>query len=73
MRRKLKRSWWLPAILAIYFAAMSAYFGPRLIAEGLALKFWLSVGFEVIIVVALYFALRRKERLAQKWPKSDGR
>lgn len=65
----MKKSHWVPLVLALYFAAMSAIFGPRLIAEGLALKFWLSVGFEVIIVVALFFVLRHKERLASRWPK----
>lgn len=71
MRRKLKKSIWMPAALAIYAAAMSAYFGPKLIAEGLALKFWISVAVEVIFIVGLYFALRHRERLASRWDAEE--
>lgn len=62
-RRKFKRSYWLPWVLAIYAGAMSVYFGPRLIAEGEAVRFWISVGAEVLIIVALFFALRHKEKM----------
>ena len=65
--RKIRKSVWLPAALALYAAAMSLYFGPRLIAEGLAVKLWVSVAVEAIVVVGLYFALRRKEHLGSWW------
>lgn len=68
-RRKLKKSQWIPLGVALYAIGMSCYFGPRLIAEGLSVKFWISVAFEILIVVALFFALRRKEKLADKWTK----
>lgn len=71
-RRKIRKSVWVTASLAIYGAAMSAYFGPQLIAEGRALKFWLSVAVEVIFIVGLFFALRRKESLHDSWPNQDG-
>lgn len=61
--KRLKKSIWLPATLALYAGVMSAYFGPQLIAEGNAVKFWISVGVEAVFVVGLYFALRRKEKL----------
>lgn len=54
-------------MLAIYGAAMSVFFGPRLIAEGLAAKFWISVAVEVVVIAGLFFALRRKERLGSWW------
>lgn len=54
-------------MLAIYGAAMSVFFGPRLIAEGLAAKFWISVAVEVVVIIGLFFALRRKERLGSWW------
>lgn len=66
-KRKFKKSIWLPTVLGIYLAAMSCYFGPRLIAEGRASKFWISVAFEVVLITGLYFALRRKEKLSDKW------
>ena len=66
-RKRLKKSLWLPAALAIYAIIMTLYFGPRLIEEGMGVKLWVSVAVEVLVVVALFFALRRKERLASKW------
>lgn len=70
-RKKLKKSIWLPIILALYAGAMSAYFGLGLIAEGLALKFWISVGVEVVFIVGLFFALRHKEKLSNRWNRLD--
>lgn len=67
-KKKFKKSIWLPAILALYSIFMSCYFGPRLIQEGRADKFWISVAFEVVVIFGLFFALRRKEKLAEKWP-----
>lgn len=61
--KRIRKSVWVPAALTLYAVAMSLYFGPRLIAEGLALKLWLSVAFEVIVIVGAFFALRRRERL----------
>lgn len=65
-RKQLKKSVWLPFGLGLYALAMSLYFGPRLLAEGMAVKFWISVAFEILVVVGLYFALRRKEKLASE-------
>lgn len=64
---KLKKSVWLPLGLALYGACMTLYFGPRLIAEGRGAKLWVSVAFEVILIIGLFFALRRKEKLSDKW------
>ena len=58
-------------ILGVYASCISAYFGPRLIAEGLAVKFWISVGVEVLIVGGLFFALRRKETLQRRREEID--
>lgn len=69
MKRKFKKSVLLPVGLGLYALAMSLYFGPRLIAEGQGVKFWISVGVEVLFVVALFFALRKKEKLKDKWDK----
>lgn len=66
-RKRLKKSIWVPATLALYAAAMSAYFGPRLISEGQGIKLWISVGVEVVFIVGLFFALRRKEKLNDYW------
>lgn len=65
-RRKFKKSWWLPWTLALYAAAMSVYFGPRLIQEGYQTKFWISVGVEATVILLLFFALRHKEKLQER-------
>lgn len=67
-RRKLKKSIVAPLAIGIYAAAMTLYFGPRLIAEGQAFKLWISVAVEVVFIVGLFFALRRKEKLAATRP-----
>lgn len=66
--KRIKKSVMLPLALGLYATAMTLYFGPRLIEEGMSLKLWLSVGLEALVVVGLFFALRRKERLASNWP-----
>ena len=66
--KKLKKSVLLPVGLALYATAMSCYFGPRLIAEGQSVKFWVSVAVEVIFIVVLFLALRRKDKLKNQWP-----
>lgn len=68
-RRKLKKSVWLPIALAVYAGAMDWVFGPRLIEEGQSVKFWISVAVETIFIIALFFVLRRKERLAADWDR----
>lgn len=63
MKRRLKKSRWLPWLLAIYAAAMAIYFGPQLLADGQYAKFWISLGAEAAAITGLYFVLCRKERL----------
>lgn len=67
-RKRLKKYIWLPILLLLYGGAMGVYFGPKVIAEGNALTFWLSAAFYVVILVGLFFALRKKERLANTRP-----
>ena len=61
----------MPVGLGLYALAMTLYFGPRLLSEGQSLKLWISIAVEVLVVVALFFALRRKERLAAQWPDKE--
>ncbi len=65
-RRGIMRKYkyiWLPAILAIYFIFMTLHFGVDLLKSGNALRFWLTVGSEVAVLIALSFFLRKRERL----------
>lgn len=62
-----KRYIWLPVVLGLYGGLMLAYFGPQLLQEGRHVKFWIAVVVEVVLVVGLFFALRRKARLKEQW------
>lgn len=68
--RKLRKSIWVPLCLAIYCAAMTFAFARRLLEDGQAVKLWISVGVECLVLIALFFALRRKEKLANYWEKT---
>ncbi|MDE6341751.1 MAG: hypothetical protein K2K93_05495 [Muribaculaceae bacterium] len=54
---------WLPAILAVYFIFMTLQFGVDLLRSGNTLRFWLTAGAEVAVLIALSFFLRKRERL----------
>lgn len=55
---------WLPALLLIYGAIIGILFGNDFIADGRAWQFAATMGADVIVCVALFFALRKKQRLA---------
>ncbi len=56
-----KKYIWLPIVLAVYFLFMTFKFGIRLLSEGEALKFWLTVGSECVVLIALYFVLKKRQ------------
>lgn len=58
----MKKSVWVPILLAIYLIAMALWFGPRLIREGETLRLILVVIVEAIIIILVRLFLLRKER-----------
>ncbi|MDE6291244.1 MAG: hypothetical protein K2M16_06910 [Muribaculaceae bacterium] len=54
---------WLPTLLAVYFLFMTFYFGMDLLRQGESMRFWLTVGSEIIVLIALAFFLKRREKL----------
>lgn len=54
---------WLPALLAVYFIVMTFYFGLDLLRQGESMRFWLTVGAEAIVLTALVFFLKKRDRL----------
>lgn len=54
---------WLPSLLGVYFLFMTFYFGTDLLRTGQQLRFWLTVGAEMAVLIALVFFLRKRERL----------
>lgn len=57
---------WLPAVLAIYFLFMTFYFGLDLLRAGGSTQFWCTVAAEIVILTALVFFLRRREKLRRE-------
>lgn len=57
---------WLPTLLGVYFLFMTFYFGIDLLKAGETLRFWATVGAEVVILIALAFFLKRREKLRQE-------
>lgn len=54
---------WLPSLLAAYFLFMTFYFGLDMLRSGETVRFWSIVGIEVVVLAALVFFLKKRERL----------
>lgn len=54
---------WLPALLGLYFIFMTIYFGLDLLRSGETFRFWATIGAETIVLIALVFFLKKRERL----------
>ena len=54
---------WLPALLGLYFIFMTIYFGLDLLHSGETCRFWATIGAETIVLIALVFFLKKRERL----------
>lgn len=63
---------WLPAILSVYFLFMTFYFGMDLLRSGENVRFWATVGSELVVLVALSFFLKRREKLRMEREKDLG-
>lgn len=57
---------WLPSLLGLYFLFMTFYFGLDLLKSGESLRFWATVGAELLILVALVFFLKKREKLRRE-------
>lgn len=61
--KKFKKSTWLCVALFIYVTAMAIYLVPRNTQVSDTEKY-VTVGFSYVIVLILWFVLRKKEKLA---------
>ncbi len=57
---------WLPSLIAVYFLFMTFYFGIDLLRAGAATQFWCTVGAEFVVLVALAFFLKKREKLRRE-------
>lgn len=60
---------WLPTLLAIYFAFMTVYFGLDLLRSGEYLRFWGTIVAEMVVLIALVFFLKKREKLRNEREK----
>ena len=65
MRKKLRKSTWMPLILLIYTTGMAIYFLPRN-TEISDTEKWLTIGAAYLIVALLWWVLRKKEKLMEQ-------
>ena len=66
MRKKLRKSTWMPLALLAYTTAMAAYFLPKN-SEISDTEKWVTFGASYVIVGLLWYVLRMKEkRLEQR-------
>lgn len=63
MKKKIRKSTWLTFALFIYVSAMAIYFLPRNTMISNTEKY-VTLGVSYVIVVALWFVLRWKEKKA---------
>jgi high-affinity Fe2+/Pb2+ permease len=65
MKRKIKKSFWMPFILFLYTTAMAIYFLPRN-TELSDKEKWGTIGMSYVVVALLWWVLRKKEKLMEK-------
>lgn len=63
--KKHKKSFWLPFILFLYTTGMAVYFLPRNTEISNTEK-WVTIGVSYVIIVLLWWVLRKKEKLMEK-------
>lgn len=70
MRKKWKKSTWLTLALFIYVSAMAVYFLPRN-TEISDTEKYVTLAASYVIVLALWFVLRKKEKAQERRKEED--
>lgn len=65
MRKKFKKSVWLPLALFLYTTAMAVYFLPKN-TEISDMEKWITIGTSYGIIALLWYVLRLKEKRLEK-------
>lgn len=58
---KLKKYQILTFIIAAYALFMTLYFGLDLLKEGKAIRFWVTLLSETLVIILAYFALKKRD------------
>lgn len=59
---KMKKYQIITGLLAVYAICMTYFFGLELLKEGQALRFWLTLISETVVIILAYFALRKRDQ-----------
>ncbi|MEG0949880.1 MAG: hypothetical protein RR837_03005 [Bacteroidales bacterium] len=65
----MKRSILIPGVLTIYLIVMAVIGWPHYSAEGKYLEYAGLIGATLIVIVLLYFLLRRRDRMRREFRK----
>jgi LPXTG-motif cell wall-anchored protein len=71
MNRKTKKQSLLPAALLIYMAIMAYISYPRYKASGKWGEYFAVIGISVVLVVLLFFLLKRKQKIRDQFNRKD--
>ena len=66
MKKKIKKSTWMPLALLVYTTAMAVYFLPKN-TEISATEKWVTFGASYLIVALLWYVLRLKEKRMEQY------
>lgn len=58
---RFKKYQFVTLLLLAYALFMTFYFGIDLIHNGQAVRFWITAGAEIIVIILAYFALKRRD------------
>ena len=71
MNRKIKKHFLFPAVLLIYLAIMAYISYPRYKESGNWNEYFTVTGISVLLVVALFFLLKRKQQIRERFTGKD--
>ena len=68
---KIKKYQLLTFLIAAYALFMTLYFGLDLLKEGHALRFWVTLIAETVVIILAYFALKKRDFYRQQRRSQD--
>ncbi|MCE5205637.1 MAG: LPXTG cell wall anchor domain-containing protein [Porphyromonadaceae bacterium] len=71
MKQKIKKQFLFPAVLLIYVAIMAYMSYPRYKESGNWNEFLTITGISLLLVVLLFFILKRKQQIRDRFTRKD--
>lgn len=64
MKKKLRKSTWIPLVFVLYSIAVYAYVLPQTTASMPTIC--MTIGLNVVVIIALWWLYRKKEKMAEE-------